>query len=287
MEKACFFDSSGCFTDPLKKTLLHCIGRIYPNLELTGISCAGDAFKIHATAQSIKNCDAVFIWNGSEIGCFWVKEICKNFNIPYCVFERGLFPQSSSNFVVDKEGICCRSESLKKENLDKSEINKNLKIVKKHYINNKLERKKAKNKVVFVFQLEFDSTVYHYSQYKNNEQMVDFFVEKNKINKEDVIICPHPRNRSIKSKYTISNKRTIKECEDAELAVGISSTTMYEIAGMGCPVEVLGGNESLIHPINRSWKNKEDVLCCILQNQFDVSDKEESIKEKINKNVTR
>ena len=115
--------------------------------------------------------------------------------------------------------------------------------------------------------------------------MVDFFVEKHNINKSDVVICPHPRNINVKSKYKISNKKTIKECEDAKLAVGISSTTMYEILGMGCPVEILGGNDKLIHPINREWSSKKLIIPCILQNQFESSDPKDQILKKINKNL--
>ena len=115
--------------------------------------------------------------------------------------------------------------------------------------------------------------------------MVDAFVADNNIDINNVVICPHPRNRNIKSKYKISNKPTIKECQDAKLAVGISSTTMYEILGIGCPVKVLGGNKRLVHPINREWNDKKLIIPCILQNQFDIKDNVDIIKHKIEKNL--
>ena len=60
---------------------------------------------------------------------------------------------------------------------------------------------------------------------------------------------------------------------------------MYEILGLGCPVKVLGGNGELVHPINREWSDKNLVLCCILQNQFDIKDNTNIIRQKIEKNI--
>jgi len=281
-----FYNSAGSFNDPIISNLIKTLKNAYKE-DLILASCSNNALGNHLLAQKIKESNTVFIWNGSEVGCFWVIEICETFNIPYCVFERGLFPQKKSNYMVDRKGICCRSESLKEKYLEKNNKEESLKIVKKHYKDIGVERIDPSSKVVFVLQLEFDSTVYHYSFYKNNEEMVDDFIKKQSINPKDVVICPHPRNKNITSKYKISDQSTIKECQDASLAVGISSTTMYEIMGIGCPVFVLGGNPNLIHPINRSWSDHNLIISSILQNQFEASDDLSSIKEKINKNLKK
>jgi hypothetical protein len=284
--KISFFCNTGImFQDGIIMNLTKLLKSIYKDFDFHVFTNTENVFEQKEYCDLIKNSKYVFIWNGSQTGCFWVIEICNYFKIPYCIFERGLFPQAPFNYIVDSKGICCRSGSLTEEKLDKSEITKNLENVKRHYQQKGVKRKTPRQKYVFVFQLEFDSTVYHYSDYKNNEEMVDKFVDKHTIDMKDVVICPHPRNKNIESKYRISNIETIKECEDAALAVGISSTTMYEILGMGCPVKILGGNDKLVHPINREWSSKELIIPCILQNQFDLSDPKEQILKKINRNL--
>ena len=258
--KITLFDSAGSFRDSFKTQLLKYLAKAYPNAEIAGLMCDNNAFTVHKFSKHIKTSDMVVIWNGSEMGCFWAKEICKAFNKPFCVVERGLFPQGNSNFIVNKEGICCRSESIQEKYLDKSNLDQFKKTISEHFLKNNLEYKNPEEKYVFVFQLEFDSTVYHYSNFLSNEDMVDKFVKSNKINPSKVVICPHPRNRNIESKYKVSQKRTIEECQNAKLAIGISSTTMYEILAMGCPVKVLGGNNKLVHPINRQWYDKNLII---------------------------
>ena len=283
--RICFFDSSGSFQDSFRGQLTNYLFKAYPDSDIVGIRCDNNAFSVYNCSKEIKSSDLVVIWNGSEMGCFWAKEVCRSFNIPFCVIERGLFPQGESNFVVDKEGICCRSESIQEKYLDKSNLNELKKRVSDYFLKHNLEYKKPEDKYVFVLQLEFDSTVYHYSNFSSNEEMVDKFVKSNKINPSKVVICPHPRNKNIESKYRVSKKRTIEECQNAKLAIGISSTTMYEILGMGCPVKVLGDNDKLIHPINRQWSNKNLIIPTILQNQLESSDDGNTIKYKIEKNL--
>lgn len=283
--KITLFDSAGSFKDSFKTQLLKYLAKAYPNAEIAGLMCDNNAFTVHKFSKHIKTSDMVVIWNGSEMGCFWAKEICKTFNKPFCVVERGLFPQGNSNFFVDKEGVCCRSESIQEKYLDKSNLDQFKKTISEHFLKNNLEYKNPEEKYVFVFQLEFDSTVYHYSNFLSNEDMVDKFVTSNKINPSKVVICPHPRNKNIESKYKVSQKRTIEECQNAKLAIGISSTTMYEILAMGCPVKVLGGNNKLVHPINRQWSDKNLIIPTILQNQLESTDDADTIKYKIEKNL--
>lgn len=283
--KIAFYDSSGSFNDGFRPHLIKYINKAYPDSHIFGLKCDSNAFNVHRISKEIKSSDMVVIWNGSEFGCFWVKEICKTFNIPYCVTERGLFPQGKSNFMVDREGICCRSESIQEKYLDKSNLNELKNIIYHHYAKNNLEYKNPEEKYVFVLQLEFDSTVYHYSNFSSNEDMIDKFVHSNQIDSSKVIVCPHPRNKNINSKYKISTNKTIEECQSAKLAIGISSTTMYEILGMGCPVKILGGNNKLIHPINRQWSDKNLIIPTILQNQIESTDDADTIRHKIEKNL--
>ena len=283
--KITLFDSAGTFKDRLKNQLVKYLSKAYPGVNIIGITCDNNAFSVHEFSKNIKTSDIVVIWNGSEMGCFWAKEVCKTFNIPFCIIERGLFPQGDSNFIIDKEGICCRSESIQEKYLDRSNLNQFKKTVSDYFLKHNLEYKKPEDKYVFVLQLEFDSTVYHYSNFSSNEEMVDKFVRSNKIDPSKVVVCPHPRNKNIESKYRVSKKRTIEECQNAKLAIGISSTTMYEILAMGCPVKVLGGSDKLIHPINRQWSDKNLIIPTILQNQIELTDDADTIRYKIEKNL--
>ena len=276
-----YFDSMGSFETPIKKELINTLVQTYG--EVSVAQATHDPLYNASLATHIKNAENIFIWNGSELGCFWVIDICKAFNKRYCIFERGLFPQAENNLIVDKTGICCRSTSLQEKYCDKSQLD--FESIDKHYKELGLKRLEPKEKYVFVFQLEFDSTIYHYSNYASNEDMVDDYVNKNNINPDSVVICPHPRNKNIKSKYKISTERTIVECQDAKKAIGISSTTLYEIMGLGCPVDVLGGAKNLVHPINREWSDKKYIIPTILQNQFYLTDDKKSIISKIEKNL--
>ncbi|MGA0317739.1 MAG: hypothetical protein ACO3LB_08650 [Flavobacteriaceae bacterium] len=278
-----YFDSMGSFQTPIKKELINTLVQTYGEVSLA--QATHDPLYNAYLATNIKNAENIFIWNGSELGCFWVIDICKAFDKRYCIFERGLFPQAENNLIVDKTGICCRSTSLQEKYCDKTQLD--FESISKHYKNLGLKRLEPKEKYVFVFQLEFDSTVYHYSNYQSNEVMVDEYVGKNNINPDSVVICPHPRNKNIESKYKISTEKTIVECQDAKKAIGISSTTLYEIMGLGCPVDVLGGNKDLAHPINREWSDKKYIIPTILQNQFYLTSNKKSIRSKIEKNLER
>jgi hypothetical protein len=228
-------------------------------------SCPQGGIQAGQAADIIKSSSLVVHWNGSSVGSFWVTELCRAFDIPYVIVEMGLLPQKET-YIFDKEGICCRSKSL----------GKNLKL--------KKEFKYDLSKVVFVCQLEFDTTVYHYSKFKNNEEFIDHYVSSMNINPSNVIICPHPRNPNITSKYKISNKKTINECSDCSLAIGISSTTMYEIALAGKNVMVVGEYNKGVHPINRH-KNIKDLEQLILNQQINHKDSAEKTKQIILKTL--
>lgn len=283
--KITLFDSSGSFQDNFRSQLTNYLSKAYPGADIVVLKCDNNAFGVYNCSKEIKSSDLVVIWNGSEIGCFWAKEVCKTFNIPFCIIERGLFPQGNSNFIVDREGICCRSESIQEKYLNKSNVNELKKTVLEYFSKSNLKYTGTEDKYIFVFQLEFDSTVYHYSNFSSNEEMVDKFVNCNKIDPSKVVICPHPRNKKIESKYKISKNKTIEECQSAKLAIGISSTTMYEILGMGCPVKVLGGNNKLVHPINRQWSDNSLIIPTILQNQIELTDDADTIRNKIERNL--
>ena len=72
-----FYNSAGSFNDPIINSLASCFTKIYDNPKLTLIRGSLHPFEVFETSKILKNSDRVFIWNGSEVGCFWIKEICK------------------------------------------------------------------------------------------------------------------------------------------------------------------------------------------------------------------
>jgi hypothetical protein len=210
-------------------------------------------------AKKLKSSSLVIIWNGSEGGAFWAIEVCRAFKIPYVIIERGLLPQAH-HYIVDSEGICCRSRSLGEP------------------VRKKQDEKLNLNKVAFVMQLEFDTTMYHYCPFNDNEDFIDHYVKELGIPTSSVVVCPHPRNPNPQTKYLKATQSTAEECKSATLAIGVSSTTMYEIAFNGTPVLVVGDHPDAPHPLNRH-ENVEAVQELILSHQFSVHDNIQKVKE--------
>lgn len=262
-KKVVYFCPYGGHEDQDRGNLLNKLKEISD--EVICFSCPNGGLQAGEAAKIIKSSSLVVHWNGSSIGSFWVTEICRNFDIPYVIAELGLLPQKNT-YIFDKEGICCRSKSLGENIIKRKKTNFDL------------------SKVVFVCQLEFDSTVYHYSDFKNNEEFIDYYVNLYKLEAENVVVCPHPRNLNVKSKYKISKKRTIDECSNSSLAIGISSTTMYEIALSGKEVLVVGEYNKGVHPINRH-KNIKDVEKLIMDRQVYHLDSAEKTKKVILKTL--
>ena len=283
-----FFDSMGFFDSSIKAGIINRLASIYGDM-VCG-STITNAHEVVKLANIIKECDRVFIWNGTEIGCFWVIEICKVFKIPFCIIERGLFPQEQDNYMVDMEGICCRSKTLVPDNFNLKTLEINIKTVSNHYQNSGLAYVGGSQKIVFVMQLDWDSTVYHYSKFRTNEEFIDSVVATNNLNHDDVVVCPHPRVPDVTTKYRVSTNPTVEEAQTASQVIGLTSTVLFETLGMGCPTTVFGGHKSmvdgLVHPINRGWKDVRHLFSTILDNQISLShDSDDSIRKKIEFNL--
>ena len=84
------FDSSNQ-RDRLKNLAIDKILKVFQPEDMLYLGGTVNANIAYDISEYIKKSDFVVIWNGSEVGCFWVREICNMFNIPYCIIERGLF----------------------------------------------------------------------------------------------------------------------------------------------------------------------------------------------------
>lgn len=226
------------------------------------------------------------IWNGSQMGTFFVIELCKQFGVPYVIMEQGLFPQEN-RYIFDATGICERSSSFDDKNAPTPEL---LEHVRSHYATRGLIRThvpRRTKKYLIVLQLSHDTTVYHTTRFGT---MADFIASAyEQFNAPDVefVVCKHPKNQDVEFRHEknmrVATKSTIEESLDADLAIGISSTVLYEIAGTGCPVHVVAKN----HPLNRGIRNIERLLCDIVNHQishdFSAKEFEDLVKRVLSK----
>ena len=211
--------------------------------------------------------DLCVIWNGFQMGTFFVTELCKQFGVPYIIIEQGLFPQEDT-YIVDATGICERSSSFDDKKTPTTEL---LNHVRTHYATRGLVRTHVSGptkKYLIVLQLAGDSTVYHTTRFMTMGEFVRHAYTQFDAPEVEFVICKHPKDPDVEfsceKNMRIATQPTIYESLDADLAIGISSTVLYEIAGTGCPVHVYAKN----HPLNRGVKKIEHLLCDIVNHQI-------------------
>lgn len=211
--------------------------------------------------------DLCVIWNGSQMGTFFVIELCKQFEVPYVIMEQGLFPQEN-RYIFDATGICERSSSLDNKKTPTPEL---LEHVRSHYATRGLIRTHVSGgtkKYLIVLQLSHDTTVYHTTRFGTMAEFVAYAYERFNAPGVEFVVCKHPQDSDVEFRHEknmrVATKSTIHESLDSELAIGISSTVLYEIAGTGCPVHVVAKN----HPLNRGVDNIEHLLCDIVNHQL-------------------
>lgn len=219
--------------------------------------------------------DLCVIWNGSQMGGFFVIELCKQFEVPYVIMEQGLFPQENQ-YILDATGICERSSSFDDKKTPTPEL---LNRVRSHYATRGLVRTHlpgGTKTYLIVLQLSHDTTVYHTTRFGTMAEFVAYAYERFNASGVEFVVCKHPKDPDVEFRLEknmrVATNSTIEESLQADLAIGISSTVLYEIAGTGCPVHVYAKK----HPLNRGIRNIEHLLCDIVNHQIphDFSAKE-------------
>lgn len=211
--------------------------------------------------------DLCVIWNGSQMGDFFVIELCKQFGVPYVIMEQGLFPQEN-RYIFDATGICERASSFDDKKTPTPEL---LEHVRSHYATRGLSRTRVSGgtkKYLIVLQLSHDTTVYHTTRFGTMAEFVAYAYEQFNAPGVEFVVCKHPKDPDVQFRpeknMRVATNSTVQESLNADLAIGISSTVLYEIAGTGCPVHVYAKK----HPLNRGVDNIEHLICDIVNHQI-------------------
>ena len=274
--------------DPFKQKINDVLLKTYSKVHM--IEFNKDALSCYSVSEHIKqNDELIVIWNSLKPFCTWAVDLCQRFNKDYVLVERGLVPsQGVDNFCFFAGGLCFDNLNIDPKYFDPNTYENNKEIINSHYKEKNLQRIEPKDKIVFIGQVTFDSTVTHFHSVTDQIQIIDNYISDNQIDtdKTKIVYCPHPRMRKEfkECKYPVSNQETINECLDAKLVVAISSTTIYEIAGLGIPIDILGKGKYPF-PTQRNWNNITECLSTALDFHFNTNTDSSKIKSIIDQTV--
>lgn len=268
------------------KDILSMLGRVDTiNLSTDPIQCCGISHKI-------KNYDGVvIIWNNLKPLSLWAIDLCRRFDKKYTVVERGVVPtQLDNNYAFYSGGIGFECTNIDPKYFDPNTYASNLLTISSHYTNNNLAKTETKNKIVFVGQLLFDSTMTHFFNIESYPDLIEKYLSQSNIDHKDteIVFCPHPRddkNQYQNFKYRLSDKKTITECLDAKLVVAVSSTIIYELYGLDIKTDIIGFGYKRF-PTQRNWKHKFHCLSTALDFHFDTTTAKDVLETKLNRSVS-
>lgn len=239
-------------------------------------------------SNRIKNYEgAIIVWNNLKPLSLWAIDLCKRFNKNYAVVERGVVPtQLENNYAFYAGGIGFECANIDPQYFNPNTYPSNMEKIKDYYSSNHLYKSPAKDKIVFVGQLLFDSTMTHFSNTKSYVDLIKTYVEQHKIDSSntDIVFCPHPRddkNRYKDFEYRLSDQKTILECLDAKLVVCVSSTIIYELYGLEIKTDIIGFGYNQF-PTKRHWQNHLHCLSTALDFHFDTTTTPEILLTKLN-----
>lgn len=280
-------DSDNCMlSDPIKKRATDVLVRSFQSYIITNVNT--NPHYCVKFANVIKNTNSiVVIWNNLKPFSTYSIDLCNRFDTDYVILERGIVPsQGDDNYAFYSSGICFDNINISPENFDPNTYEKNLETIQNYYRSQNLQRKEPIEKIVFVGQLLFDSTITHYARIDSYDVFIDSYIKEKSIDvsKTEIVYCPHPRMSGVKSKYRISNKKTVEECLDAKYVVAVSSTIIYELVGLNIAVDIIGKG-SYKFPTERGW---DEILKChstALDFHFNSQTTPEQIKAIIEKTI--
>ena len=277
IEKIIFVDHDGQHkTDPTKSLCTKALAGAFDQAVLMG--APRDAYDTKKSVDLISNADLIILWNNLKPTSTWVHDLCCRFNIPSVVVERGIVPsQGKDNFSFFQGGICFDNTNLYPSQTTLN-YDKNVKILKQHYADNKLVRLDPIDKIVVVGQLDFDSTMTHFSTSTSWNQLIKS--TQHQFPNNEVVFCPHPRDNFTEVDCRVSSVSTIHECLDAKLAVMVSSTISYELAGLGVPLAITGVGTKTF-PLLRGWTKPLECQATALDFHFNSNTSRQDIRNKI------
>lgn len=207
--------------------------------------------------------DLAIIWNGSEPGCGWFKDICDSHGLKWIIAEQGLFPQKG-HFHFDTLGIVSKSSLMG----DLSWVSRSLQSQSLKYLQEytKGMERKPEDFILCPLQIPWDTAVYLSSPFKT---MDDYLLRVHEMNPgKRIIATPHPLLSFIGRFDWLEVERdipTIKMALRASCVVGLTSTVLYETRAIGCPTVALGNCPAAVH------KGMDVVLAAVAQ-QFAYDD---------------
>lgn len=273
-------------SDPIKKRATDVLVRSFQSYIITNVNT--NPHHCVKFANVIKNTNSiVVIWNNLKPFSTYTIDLCNRFDTDYVILERGIVPsQGDDNYAFYSSGICFDNINISPENFDPNTYEKNLETIQNYYRSQNLQKKEPIEKIVFVGQLLFDSTITHYAKIDSYDVFIDSYIKEKSIDvsKTEIVYCPHPRMSCVKSKYRISNKKTVEECLDAKYVVAVSSTIIYELVGLNIAVDIIGEGPYKF-PTERGW---DEILKChstALDFHFNSQTTPEQIKAIIEKTI--
>lgn len=191
---------------------------------------------------AVRRADHVFIWNGQDVGCEWVRRACIEEGKPYTFFEWGFFAQRE-HFHFDPSGIAGDSSLCESLDWVTPSMIDAYRAFRDDFLGARGLRWKgdASGPVVVPLQIEHDSSIIFHSPIKQMSELVRHVADMHPDRRIRVVKHPgNPHQRIGDGRWEIVPGRTIDAAQCAGLVVGLNSTSLLETAMLGVPTVAMG-----------------------------------------------
>lgn len=219
--------------------------------------------------RMVPKCRHVIIWNGEEACHVPVKQICSQTGVPLSIAEVGYFPQSAF-YILDKMGINANSE-LMLDTLDwvSEEMLLRADAFAAEYLGDR-QWSRCNRYILCPLQLEGDTNIRLHSPFKKMQQLVEHV--EGQFPDKQIWFKTHPRALHQRLKVG-TNSRVIRGgsildiAVDAEVVVGVNSTSLLETTLMGIPTIALGSGL-----LKRHKGDERRLLAALIDKQIPVAE---------------
>ena len=205
--------------------------------------------KAGETVRRIRDAERVFIWNGAEPGCAWVKRVCQAHGTPFVIAENGLLPQKGywhldPHGIIGDSSLCGPLDWVTDQMLAAADRH-----IERHFAARRWKYTGDGGYILVPLQLEADTSIYLHSEHKTMQELVD--AVRQMYPNSPIVVRPHPVNPDVKiagQNVTVrSDCSTLELAQHAKHIVGLTSTVLYETAALGAPTTALGRCPLAIH----------------------------------------
>lgn len=216
------------------------------------------------TGRIVQEAAFVLIWNGWQHYSPHAANICRAKGIPHAFVEWGVLPQRE-HYLFDPLGFC--GDSILNINLawvtdaDRAKLAETRTSLRAKY-----PPRVPDDKVLLCLQIESDTQTLYYGRYKGMDDLIEQCVAEYG---DKLIIRPHPkttdrRRMDLVERWGVDRVSLVPDfLNDAATrsrVVAMSSTTLYEAAILGIPVDAKGEHPLAHWPAARH----DDVLAGLL-----------------------